>query len=49
MSALIVPVAAAGWALIERSRWSTVILGGACLAIAVMVYRMFQIWTVQGL
>lgn len=49
VSALIVPVAAAAWALIERSRWSTVILGGACLAIAVMVYRMFQIWTVQGL
>jgi nucleoside recognition membrane protein YjiH len=48
VSALLVPVAAVGWALIERSRWSTVVLGSACLAIAVMVYRMLQIWTVQG-
>jgi len=49
VSALLVPVAAAIWALIERSRWSTVILGAACLAVAVMLYRMLQIWTVQGL
>ena len=49
ISAILVPVAAAIWALIERSRWSTVILGAACLAVAVMVYRMLQIWTVQGL
>ncbi len=49
VSAILVPVAAAIWALIERSRWSTVILGAACLAVAVMLYRMLQIWTVQGL
>ncbi|TFC51364.1 hypothetical protein E3O47_06310 [Cryobacterium sp. TMT2-17-1] len=49
ISAILVPVAAAAWALIERSRWSTVILGVAGLAVAVMVYRMWQIWTVQGL
>ena len=49
ISALLVPVAAAIWALIERSRWSTVILGAAGLAVAVMLYRMLQIWTVQGL
>ena len=48
ISALILPVAGAFWALIERTRWSTVILGGVCLAIAVMVYRMGQIWFVQG-
>ncbi|MFF1635740.1 hypothetical protein [Leifsonia sp. NPDC058248] len=48
MSALILPLAGAFWALIERNRWSTVILGGVCLAIAVMVYRMGQIWFVQG-
>ena len=28
-------------------RWSTVVLGVAALAVGVMVYRMFQIWTVQ--
>jgi hypothetical protein len=49
VSAILVPVAAAAWALIERSRWSTVILGIAGLGVAVMIYRMWQIWTVQGL
>lgn len=48
ISALILPAAGAFWALIERNRWSTVILGGVCLAIAVMVFRMGQIWFVQG-
>lgn len=48
ISALILPLAGGFWALIERNRWSTVILGGVCLAIAVMVYRMGQIWFVQG-
>ena len=48
ISALILPAAGAFWALIERNRWSTVILGGVCLAIAVMTYRMGQIWFVQG-
>jgi len=48
ISAIILPLAGGFWALIERNRWSTVILGGVCLAIAVMVYRMGQIWFVQG-
>lgn len=48
VSALLIPPAAALWALIERNRWSTAVLGVACLAIAVMVYRMGQIWFVQG-
>jgi len=47
ISALLLPLAAGFWALIERTRWSTVILGVACLSIAVMVYRMHQIWFVQ--
>ncbi len=48
VSALLIPPAAALWALIERNRWSTAVLGVACLAIAVMVYRMGQIWFVQS-
>ncbi|MBG6239753.1 hypothetical protein IWX78_002743 [Mycetocola sp. CAN_C7] len=44
ISAVILPIAAGFWALVDRSRWSTVILGTAALAIAVMVYRMQQIW-----
>jgi len=47
VSAALVPVAGAAWALIERSRWSTVIMGVAALAVAVMVWRMHIIWTVQ--
>jgi hypothetical protein len=47
ISALIIPPAAAVWALVERTRWSTVVLGVAALAIAVMVYRMNAIWLYQ--
>jgi len=42
-----VPPLAVLWGLIERNKWSTVVLGVACLAAAVMVYRMHQIWFVQ--
>ncbi|MHA7987064.1 hypothetical protein ACX9R5_14795 [Rathayibacter sp. CAU 1779] len=48
ISALLLPLAGGFWALIERSRWSTVVLGVVGLAIAVMLYRMGQIWFVQG-
>jgi hypothetical protein len=47
ISALIIPPAAIFWGLIERTRWSTVVLGVAAFAIAVMVVRMEQIWAVQ--
>ena len=47
VSAVLLPPAAVVWALVERSRWSTVIMGIAGLAVAVMVWRMQVIWTVQ--
>ncbi|MBT2485562.1 MULTISPECIES: hypothetical protein [unclassified Microbacterium] len=47
VSAVLLPVGAVIWALTERSRWSTVILGVAALAIAVMLWRMQVIWTIQ--
>ena len=47
IGALIIPPLAALWGLMERNRWSTVVLGVAALAVAVMLYRMQQIWTVQ--
>jgi len=47
ISAALLPPAAVVWALVERSRWSTVIMGVAALAVAVMVWRMHVIWTVQ--
>ena len=46
VSAALLPIAGVGWALVERSRWSTVIMGIAALAVAVMVWRMYTIWTV---
>ena len=48
VSAVLIPPASVFWALIERSRWSTVIMGVAALSVAVMVWRMQVIWTVQA-
>lgn len=47
VSAALLPIAGVGWALLERSRWSTVIMGIAALAVAIMVWRMHAIWTIQ--
>lgn len=47
VTAAIIPPLAILWALVERSRWSTVVLGVGALAVAVMAYRMHQIWNVQ--
>ena len=43
--ALMIPAGAVFWALIERNRWSTVVLAVAGLTVAVMLVRMHQIWT----
>ncbi|MEY4992961.1 MAG: hypothetical protein RIS82_83 [Actinomycetota bacterium] len=42
--ALMVPLAAGFWSLIERTRWSTVVLGVGALTVSVMLVRMQQIW-----
>lgn len=47
VTAAIIPPLAVFWALVERTRWSTVVLGVGALAVAVMTYRMHQIWIVQ--
>ena len=47
VTALIIPPLAIVWGLVDRTRWSTAILGVANLAVAVMLYRMYQIWFVQ--
>ncbi|WP_336631698.1 MULTISPECIES: hypothetical protein [unclassified Microbacterium] len=49
VSAVLIPPAAVFWALVERSRWSTVIMGVAALSVAIMVWRMHVIWTLPGL
>ncbi|MFT4123195.1 MAG: hypothetical protein QM635_05110 [Microbacteriaceae bacterium] len=48
VTALVIPPLAVLWGLVDRVRWSTVIIGVADLAIAVMLWRMLVIWTVQG-
>ncbi len=48
VTALVLPVGAIIWALVDRSRWATVVMGVASLAVAVMLFRMNQIWFVQG-
>lgn len=47
ITAALLPPLAVVWGLVEPNRWSTVILGIASLAIAVMLYRMGKIWFVQ--
>ena len=46
VAAILIPVGVTAFALFERSRWSTVVLGVGALAIAVMLARMQIIWTV---
>jgi hypothetical protein len=46
-TAALLPPLGVIWGLIERTRWSTVVLGVASLAVAVMLYRMNVIWFVQ--
>ena len=43
--AMILMFAAGFWALAEKTKWSTVVLGAASLTVAVMLVRMLQIWT----
>jgi hypothetical protein len=48
VTALLVPVAAFWWSMVERSRWSNIVLGAAALTISVMLVRMEQIWDLAG-
>lgn len=43
--AVLLPLVSATWALAERTKWSTVILGFSALTVTVMLFRMWQIWT----
>lgn len=47
VSAVLIPPASVAWALIDRTRWSTVVIGVGAFAVAIMVWRMWVIWTVQ--
>ena len=47
IGALLLPVGGVLWALLDRTRWSTVVLGVVGLSLAIMLWRMQTIWTVQ--
>jgi hypothetical protein len=47
ITAMLIPPLAIIWGLVERSRWSTVILGAGSIAVAIMLYRMHAIWFAQ--
>ena len=47
VTALLIPPAATLWAFADKGRWSVLVVGVGLLAVAVMVYRMHQIWFVQ--
>lgn len=44
VSAFMIAVAAVLWSLIEREVWSNAVLSIAAFSIAVMVFRMQQVW-----
>lgn len=48
ITAIMIPPASVLWALVDKKgEWSTLVVGVGILAVAVMVYRMHQIWFVQ--
>ncbi|GGD44035.1 hypothetical protein GCM10010915_26490 [Microbacterium faecale] len=48
ISAAVLPIAGIVWAFVDRGRWSVVVMGVLALAVAVMLYRMHVIWTIQA-
>jgi len=48
IAAPLVPVAAAFWGLLERSRWGPAVVAIAGLVAAVLMVRLHQIWPVIG-
>jgi hypothetical protein len=48
IGSLLIPVAGAGWGLLERTRWGSAVIVVAGVAVAVMVVRMDQLWSGTG-
>ena len=44
VTALLMPPAVVVWAIVDKTRWGTLAMGGVSLAVAVMVVRMSVIW-----
>ena len=43
-TAVLIPVGAIWWSLMDRSRWSNLVLGAVGITVFVMLFRMEQIW-----
>jgi hypothetical protein len=48
LAVLLVPVAGVLWARTERTRWAGTVLAVAGLVVAVMVWRLLQLWEGTG-
>ncbi|MEH0111201.1 hypothetical protein V6N00_15920 [Tersicoccus sp. MR15.9] len=44
ITAALIPPAAVYWSLVERTRWSTLVLAAVGVTVFVMMARMLQIW-----
>lgn len=44
LTALVVPIGAFWWSILEKTRWSNFVLAAAGLTVFVMLFRMEQIW-----
>lgn len=45
VAAVLLPLGGIAWALLERGRWSNVVLGVVGISLAIMLWRMQTIWT----
>lgn len=48
IAAVLLPIGGIAWALLERGRWSTVVLGVVAISLAIMLWRMQTIWTLPA-
>jgi hypothetical protein len=44
VTALLMPPAVVVWAIVDKTRWGTLAMGGVSLSVAVMILRMSVIW-----
>jgi hypothetical protein len=45
ITALLMPPAVVIWAIVDKTKWGTLAMGGVSLSVAVMLVRMSVIWT----
>ena len=45
VTALLMPPAVVIWAIVDKTKWGTLAMGGVSLSVAIMILRMSVIWT----